>query len=127
MSSRFYSSGYSSYDSGTFIVNVLATIIALVVWCLLWWFFVKKVGIKKGASRWVIYGLACFPYTSVFTFLILVFCRWPVWAELRQAKKDLKVCQDERDALQKQVERNVDYIRKANLEVQRLQGQLISK
>jgi len=125
MSSRFYSSA-SGYDAGILFSNLLATIVVLVLWCLLWWFFVKKLGFK-GRVRWLIYGLTCFPYTTGFTLMGLMFSRWPVWTELRQAKKDLKACQDERDALQKQVERNVDYIRKANLEVQRLQGQLISK
>ncbi|MBD1836152.1 hypothetical protein H6F61_26570 [Cyanobacteria bacterium FACHB-472] len=134
MSSRFYSSGYSSsYDMGTIIGNVLAFVICVALWCWGVWHLTTKMGIK-GRNRWVILGLMCIPYLNGLVFLATLFWPWPIWDELRNLRLKVKdfagqseALQSELEASQKQVERNVDYIRKANLEIQRLQGQLISK
>lgn len=121
-----YDPNYPLSRSEEATILVLTTLIVLAVCGAIAWNLPRKVG-YKGLSQWLWFGFLAFPFTTVWTLLAFVLIPSPKDKELKVLKAQLKLSEDDLDSKQKQIERNVDYIRKANLEIQRLQGQVISR
>ncbi len=116
----------SSGESEAVAAFALGILIALAACTSAAWALPRKVG-YKGASRWVWFGFLVFPFTTVWALLAFVLVPSPAIKENKKLKEQLASSQKDLEESQKQIERNVKYIRQANIEIQRFKGQSISK
>lgn len=121
---RFQEGNYEvkSFEEGVSVV--IAAVIVLAAWLAVAWNLPHKMG-RKGASRWVWFGLLAFPYTMFFTLLVLALSPPPTSKasneEAEELKKQLESTKNELEASQQRVERYMDYVSKANSVIEKLQ------
>lgn len=115
------------------IVEILAWITAAVLWCLFWWFVISKMGFK-GKVRWAWLVGMCIPVANAFVWFVMLLCPWPAVSQVQPLKirldiseKDLESTRKELLAAQAQVNRNVEYIKNVNQQVQVLRQQVIAQ
>ncbi|MBD1887947.1 hypothetical protein [Coleofasciculus sp. FACHB-SPT9] len=121
-----YDPDYALSRSEEAIILVLTTLIVLAVCGAIAWNLPRKVG-YKGLSQWLWFGFLVFPFTTVWTLLAFVLIPSPKDKELKVLKAQLKLSEDDLDSKQKQIERNVEYIKKANLAIETLKEQAIKR
>ena len=126
LSYGYNSSYYSRSRSEETLISACALLIVLAIWGCVTWRLPTKAG-YSGISRWIWFGFLALPLTTVWALLAFVLVPSPKDKELKVLKAQLKLTEDERDSGQQQINRNVEYIKQANLKIQSLQNKLIQK
>lgn len=128
MGSRYYSPFSRSSSPQEVIVNLLCLLLAAFIWALIWWYVISKAGYRGKARWWWLAGMMLpFLPPSWITLSCLLLVPWPVNKQVKGLKEKVELLQAQVGSQEQQIERNVEYIRNANLKIQSLQEQLVQK
>lgn len=104
----------------------LLLLFGLAVSCVVWLRIIEGAG-YKGSVRWIWLLSVATPFVSVIGMPLFIFVTWPIHKEVKALKGQIEALTGQVDLSQRQIETNIDYIRKANLKIQSLENKLIQK